>query len=343
MSAPALPAPGASGAGPAVTPAGGVAAAWSRRIRRSSWVVGLYAFTVALFVFTLLIKPGYGATDFESLAKSVVPIVFAAAAQTVIVIAGGIDLSIASVMALTSVTAASLMAGSGEIGAIGVVALVLVQGLLIGLINGALVVWSRVPDIVVTLAMSFVWAGAALLVLDTPGGGAAAWFTALGDGTVVIDWLPRALVTMLVVLGVIWIPVRRSRLGISLYAVGSDRLAALRSGVPIGRTKIASYTIGGLLAAIGGLSLTMSTGIGLPVQGPYTLNGVAAIVLGGVSLAGGRGGMLGPIAAAFVLSLIRTDLVFLGVNSDYSQVIQGAILVVVVMVGGLVELRRRRA
>ena len=335
MSAPAMPVPAAGGATPAT--------AWSRRIRRNAWVVGLYAFTILVFALTIAIKPGYGASDFESLAKSVVPIVFAAAAQTVVVIAGGIDLSIASVMALTSCTAAVLMAQSGEIGAVGVVALVLVQGILIGALNGILVVVSRVPDIVVTLAMSFVWAGAALLVLDTPGGGAAAWFVGLGDGTVVLDWIPRALVTLLVVLGVIWIPVRRSRLGISLYAVGSDRLAALRSGVPIARTKIVSYTLGGLLAAIGGLSLVMSTGIGLPVPGPYTLNGVAAIVLGGVSLAGGRGGMLGPIAAAFLLSLIRTDLVFLGVNSDYSQVIQGAILVIVVMIGGLVELRRRRA
>jgi ribose transport system permease protein len=314
-----------------------------RVVRRNGWVIGLYLFTIALFLFTLAIRPGYGPTDFESLAISVLPIVFAAAAQTVVVIAGGIDLSVGSIMALTNVTAAALMAQSGELGAVGVVALVLVLGVVIGAINGALVVLSRVPDIVVTLAMSFVWAGAALLVLNSPGGAAAPWFMALADGTLLIEWLPRALVLMLVVLAVIWIPVRRSRLGLSLYAVGSDRLAALRSGVDIGRTKILSYALMGLLAACGGLVLTMSTGIGIPVPGPYTLNGVAAIVLGGVSLAGGRGGMLGPIAAAFILALIRLDLVFLGVTSDYSQVIQGVILVVVVMIGGLVELRRSRA
>ncbi len=79
------------------------------------------------------------------------------------------------------------------------------------------------------------------------------------------------------------------------------------------------------------------------MPGDYTLNGVAAIVLGGVSLAGGRGGMLGPIAAAFVLSLIRINLVFLGVDPNYSTVIQGVILIIVVMIGGLVALRRSRA
>jgi len=314
-----------------------------RLLRRNAWVVGLYAFVVVLFATTIAIKPGYGPTDFESLAISVMPIVFAAAAQAVIVIAGGIDLSVGSAMALTNVVAAALMAQSGDVGAAGVIVIVLLLGLGIGAVNGMLVVASRVPDIVVTLAMGFVWAGAALLVLSSPGGGAAPWFMALADGTFLIDWLPRALVTMVVVLAVIWIPVRRSRFGIALYAVGSDRLAALRSGVPIGRTKILAYTLGGLLAACGGLALTMSTGIGIPVPGPYTLNGVAAIVLGGVSLAGGRGGLAGPVAAAFILALIRLDLVFLGVTSDLSQVIQGVILAVVVMIGGLVELRRRRA
>ena len=108
-----------------------------------------------------------------------------------------------------------------------------------------------------------------------------------------------------------------------MYAIGSDRVAALRSGVDVGRTKVAAYAITGLFAAMGGLAFTMNTGIGSPVQGPYTLDSVAAIVLGGVSLAGGRGGMMGPILAAFILSLIRENLFFLGVDPNYSTVIQG--------------------
>ncbi len=140
---------------------------------------------------------------------------------------------------------------------------------------------------------------------------------------------------MLVVVAVVWIPLRRSRLGLSIYAVGSDRLAALRSGVDVGRTKIARVRASRACSPrCGGLALTMITGIGIPVPGPYTLGGVAAIVLGGVSLAGGRGGMAGPIAAAFILALIRADLVFLGVDPNYSTVIQGVILVIVVMIGG---------
>jgi ribose transport system permease protein len=113
--------------------------------------------------------------------------------------------------------------------------------------------------------------------------------------------------------------------------------------VPVNRAKVISYTLGGLFAALAGLSLTASTGIGTPVPGPtYTLLSVAAIVLGGVSLAGGRGGLFGPIVAVFILLLLRTDLSFLQINTNLATVAQGIILVAVVMVGTLVQLRRDR-
>jgi ribose transport system permease protein len=142
---------------------------------------------------------------------------------------------------------------------------------------------------------------------------------------------------------VIWLPIRRSRLGLSLYAIGSHQLAAFRSGVSVGRTKIIAYALGGLFAALAGLSLTASTGIGTPVPGPYTLLSVAAVVLGGVSLAGGRGGLVGPIVAVVVLSLIRTDMTFLKLNTNLATVAQGVILIAVVMFGTLIQFRRERA
>jgi ribose transport system permease protein len=216
------------------------------------------------------------------------------------------------------------------------------MGLLLGAINGSLIVVTRVPDIVVTLAMSFVWAGCALLVLESPGGGASQWLKELVNGSAGSEWLPRAFVSLLVLVGVVWIPLRRSRAGISLYAIGSDRLAAFRSGVAVGRTKILAYALTGFFSALGGLALTGYTGIGAPVPGNYTLLGIAAIVLGGVSLAGGRGGVVGPIIAVMILSLIRSDLTFLNVNPNLATVIQGLILIGVVMLGSLIALRRKR-
>ena len=312
---------------------------WSQR---NSWTLALIGLFAAILLITYLIQPSYGAAQLQGLAIGAMPLAMAAVAQAIVVISGGIDLSIGSMMALTSVTAAVLIKDQPET-SVAVVVGVLVLGLILGVINGILVVITRVPDIVVTLAMSFVWAGAALVVLHTPGGGSADWLTGLVTGPLGIDWFPRALITLLVIVGIIWIPLRRSSSGLALYAVGSNRLAAFRSGVPVGRTKVFAYTLGGLFSAFGGLALTAATGIGTPVPGAYTLLGVAAIVLGGVSLAGGRGGVAGPIVAVFILALVRTDLTLLGVNSNLSTVVQGTILVGVVMFGSLLTMRRARS
>ncbi len=316
---------------------------WRDRLARGmggdAWTIGLAVVFIGLFVFTLILRPAYG---LEALAIASLPVAFAAAGQAIVVISGGIDLSIGSVIALTNAISAVLLLNAPEL-SVPIVVAVLLIGVLVGLVNGALVVISRVPDIVVTLSMLFVWAGATLLVLPTPGGDSVPWLDDLVDGGFIVDIVPRALVVLLVIVGLIWIPLRRSRLGLSLYAVGSNQLAAFRSGVNVGRTKVISYGFAGLFAALGGLALTASTGVGQPVPGPYLLLSVAAIVLGGVSLAGGRGGLLGPIIGIFILGLIRADLLFLGVEPAFSTVVQGVIMVAVVMLGAYVTLRQGTA
>jgi ribose transport system permease protein len=312
-------------------------------LRRNAWILGLLVFLIALLALTKAIQPTYGPIALQGLGTSVLPLALAAVAQAIVVIAGGIDLSIGSMMALTSVVSASLMEGQSDEFAIFVVVGVLVLGLVLGGINGGLVVLTRVPDIVVTLAMSFVWAGFALLVRTSPGGEAASWLTSLVLGSFVSEWAPRALVLLVVIVAVIWIPISRSRLGLSLYGIGSNSLAAYRSGVSVGRTKVAAYMITGLFAALAGLSLTASTTIGSPVPGPYTLQSVAAIVLGGVSLAGGRGGVVGPIIAVLILQLIGTDMTFLNMDPNLAFVAQGVILIGVLMSARVVEVWRTRA
>lgn len=311
--------------------------------RRNAWTLGLVVFLALLLVFTKIIQPSYGVTGVQGLAISVLPLALAAVGQAIVVISGGIDLSIGAMMALTSVISATLMKDQPEAFGISVVVGVLLVGLALGLVNGGLVVVTRVPDIVVTLAMSFVWAGCALLVLKTPGGGSVKWLKELVSGSLGNEWIPRAAVVLVVIVAVVWIPLRRSRLGLSIYAIGSNRLAAFRSGVSVGRTRVAAYMLTGLFAALGGLSLTASTGIGTPVPGPYTLMSVAAVVLGGVSLAGGRGGVFGALVAVMILQLIRTDITFLNINPNLAVVVQGVILIGVVMIGSLVQIRRARA
>jgi len=237
-------------------------------VRDNTWTLGLLALLVVLFFFTRFVNPNYDLRSLASTATSVLVLALAAVAQAVVVISGGIDLSVSAQMALTSCIAATLMkANPGEPASYLIVFGVLLLGLLLGAINGGLVVLTRVPDIIVTLATSFVWAGFALLVRPAPGGSAAQWLKDLvvgpvAKGVVVLDAVPKAAVLLVVLVAVIWIPLSRSRLGLSLYAIGSNRLAAFRSGVPVNRTKVLSYMITGFIAAFAGLALTASTGIG---------------------------------------------------------------------------------
>jgi ribose transport system permease protein len=315
-----------------------------RWIEANTWTLGLAVLLAALLLATKLIQPSFGVSGLDSLARAALPFALATVGMAIVVIAGGIDLSVAAMMAVASVTGAVLMQGASDGQSVLIVLGVLVLGLAMGAINGALIVVSKVPDIVVTLAMLYVWQGVALLILNAPGGGAAPWLRALSAGGVPgLEWLPRGVVFLAVVTALIWVPIRRSRLGLRLYAIGSDPLAAFRSGVPVGQTRIVAYALCGLFAALGGLSVTMSTGIGEPIPGPYLLASVAAVVLGGVVLGGGRGGILGPILAVFILRTVRMDLTLLSVDPNVAAIVEGTIMVAVVMFGAVLATRGRKA
>ena len=161
-------------------------------------------------------------------------------------------------------------------------------------------------------------------------------------GSIVFDGLPKALIFIAFCVAVIWLPIRRSKLGLSIYATGSDESAAFRSGVAISRSKITAYGICGLFCALGGLSLAALTGIGEPVPGPYLLASVAAVVLGGVVLGGGKGGLLGPIIAVFILRIIRTILTLMAIDPNVTTIIEGTIMVGVVMLGSAATLKGRQ-
>jgi len=306
----------------------------------------LFGMPVLFLVFlmaTVAIHPRFDSFDAQSLAMAALPLACAAAAQAVVVISGGIDLSIGSVIAVANVLAARTMNEASFGGALWLALAILAAGAAIGAINGLLVIVSRVPDVVVTLTTGFIWGGVALLILEKPGGGAPPEFASLGTGTVITEWLSNSLVLLVVSVALVWIPVRVSKAGLRIYATGSDKIAAFRSGVNVEAARLLPYVLGGLFSTIGGIGLTMTTGIGSPHAGVlYTLSGLAAVVIGGVSLTGGRGGIVGPVIAAFVLTLIPADLIFLNIDPNFGQVIQGTLIVLVVMAGGLATILRDR-
>ena len=136
-------------------------------------------------------------------------------------------------------------------------------------------------------------------------------------------------------------PIRWRKPGLCIYAIGSSRNASFLAGISVAWTRIGAYALGSAFAAMGGLALTATSGIGDALSGQYyTLNSVAAVVLGGVALVGGVGGLIGPIAAAFVLTLVKSIMILKGVDQNWAQVIQGTLIVLVVMIGGL-ALRQR--
>jgi ribose transport system permease protein len=309
-----------------------------RLVRRHGWTVGVYVllFVLVMYWRSATVVP-WGPFDVQSLCIDAMPLAFAACGQAIVIISGGIDLSIGSLMSLVNVVAARWMLNMSFREALAFALLLVVAAALAGALTGALIVVTKVADIIVTLAMLFVWAGCALAVMTIPSGGIPPRLgTLVTVDTLWSTWLPAALVILIVIVLVIWIPIRTTRAGLALYAIGSNRNAAYLAGVNVSATRIAAYALSGTFAALGGLALTAASGLGDPHSGDiYTLNSVAAVVLGGVSLLGGVGGLAGPIAAAFVLTLIKTIMIIKGVDQNWAQVIQGTIIVGVMMLGGL--------
>jgi ribose transport system permease protein len=309
-----------------------------RLVRRHGWTIGVYLLLFALVLYwRSQTNLPWGPFDVQSLAIDALPLAFAACGQAIVVISGGIDLSIGSMMSLVNVLSARLMVDAGFEHALLISVALVLAAALIGALTGLTIVVTKVADIIVTLAMLFVLAGAALWVLTIPGGGVPVHYASLITvDTFGTKWLPAAIVVLLGAVALMWATVRRLRPGLALYAVGSNRSAAYLAGVNVPAARIAAYAYSGAFAALGGLTLSAASGLGDPHSGDiYTLNSVAAVVLGGVSLLGGVGGLIGPIAAAFVLTLVKTIMIIRGVDQNWAQVIQGTLIVLVVMIGGL--------
>jgi ribose transport system permease protein len=201
-------------------------------------------------------------------------------------------------------------------------------GLVAGLLNGLLIVGLRLPPIIVTLATMSIWQGVALVLLPDPGGTVPAVYQAIfmgGFSSPIIG-----LVTLLVwTLIVSWL--LSSRFGLSLRAVGSDEQAAEMSGVRVKRVKIGAYALGGLLAAVSGMYLAVAMTSGSPVVGDgYILSSIAAVVIGGIPLIGGRGSAIAVVMGALILTITASLLYFAQVSSFYQSLINGLILLLVV-------------
>lgn len=261
----------------------------------------------------------------------------AAIAQFFAVIVRGIDLSVGAVMALSNTVASYVLSGSGiEIG-LGIVA-VLGVGVACGLVNGLFVVFGRIQPIIVTLASASIFVGLALILRPTPGGQVDYDFA--DAMTLDIAGVPTALVIAAAVIGLIWVPLRRTGLGLGIYAVGSSEQAAFQSGIPVATIRLASFALGGFFAALAGLYFSFVTTTGdAGIAANFTLNSIAAVVLGGVALRGGVGTLTGAMAGAFILKTIAALMFFSGLPPLAQPFVEGLILAGAIAIGGADVLR----
>ena len=300
-------------------------------------------FVVMFALFVAKHPAGMSGNVVNTAANKGVLLALVAMAQTLPVLTSGLDLSVGSMFVMTNCLASVVISGSPGQVALGVVA-VLASGLVCGAVNGLVVVVGRLQPIIATLATGAVYQGIALWLRPAPGGHVDHGFADFLTGSL-LDAVPVSLLVLLATVAVIWLPYRRSALGRAAYAVGSSEQAAYMSGVPVARAKLATYVLGGLFAAIAGLLLTCVTESGEAnalLAGSYTLNSIAAVVIGGTSLYGGAGGAIGTIFGALVLRTIG-DLLFVFDMDALSQpLFLGVVLLISVSLGSFRLLRVKR-
>jgi ribose transport system permease protein len=303
-----------------------------------------YAVLIALFIYYLIIDPSLlSSYQIMGLLDLATPFILAAFAQSIVILTGGIDLSVGSVIGLSNVVAATTFTTTGGMAnGAQAVGLALAAGIVAGLGNGLLVAVGRLPAIIVTLATLSLWEGVTLHILPAPGGFAPAPFTNALTGTTAS--LPNALFLLVPTILVLWIVMRRTRSGRAIFAVGDDEGAAYMTGIAVVRAKILAYVLSGFLAALAGLFVTALTSTGDPlVNQDYTLNSVAAVVIGGASLAGGIGSIWGAIAGAGILAIVIALLPFANISSFWQTIFSGVILVAALAIRSVVTLAVNRS
>ncbi|KQS02484.1 hypothetical protein ASF93_10580 [Microbacterium sp. Leaf347] len=290
-----------------------------RSTRRSIEVSDLliWAILLVLVALNVAFQPTFlTAGNLEFVFGSSLVLLFAAAAAGYLMLIAEIDLSIGAVLTLVNVLIATLTPDNAVLA----IVLGIVVGLVCGLITGSFVAFLRLPSIIVTLAMSTIWAGIALFIMSRPGGSVPTEFTVWIYGPAPMY------VTLVLLIVTVWLA--RTPMGRKIYGLGSDELGAYLSRISLPGTKLFVFGLSGVILGLGGVALSGITSVGDPLSGQsYTLKAITAAVLGGISFAGGRGLIPGALAGALALTLITNVTQFAGVSSFYQGIVDGSLLI----------------
>jgi ribose transport system permease protein len=270
------------------------------------------------------------------------PLVLLAVGQAIVLLGGGIDISVGGVVSIVNTILATQVGLEGSPEKMTQFVLIaLLVGALAGAINGFFIAFLRLQPIITTYATSFLYAGFALFILPNPGGGIPANIANLYRTTTPFG-LPLAFYVIGVIL-LIWIYISSTRYGKYLFAVGGKAQAAYETAVPVTLIRFSTYVISGLMAAMGGVAITMLSGSGnAEIGGPMTLNSITAAVIGGNAFSGGIGGVTGPVLGALILSLIQNIISFARIDTWWETLVKAIIIVAALAAPGVINLIRRR-
>jgi erythritol transport system permease protein len=316
-----------------------------------------FALIAIIVVFSFLSPNYFTVGNVLVMASHVALFAILAIGMLLVILNGGIDLSVGSTLGLAGVIAGFLMQGV-TLNAFGVVlyppvwvvaVLTCALGAFIGAINGVLVARFKVPAFVATLGVMYMVRGVALLITN------GLTYNSLGGrpelGNTGFDWLgfnhilgvPIGVIVMVIIAIVGILVLRRTAFGRWLYASGGNERAADLSGVPVRTVKILVYMLSGICAAIAGLILSSQLTSAGPTAGTsYELTAIAAVVIGGAALTGGRGNIRGTLLGAFVIGFLSDGLVIIGISSYWQTVFTGAVIVLAVLLNAIQYKGRRK-
>ncbi len=315
---------------------------WQTITLRNPYLFSLLLLIVIILV-NLVVQPNIFRRDtLNSNMRVFLPLIILAAGQAIVVLGGGIDISLGSIVSIVNVILATQVGLQGDPQKmVAMMGVVLVAGMLAGAVNGFFVAYMRLQPIITTYATSFLYAGFALFILPNPGGGIPQSFSGFYRDTTPLGIPLGFFVIALILLG--WAFLQQTRYGRYLFAVGGKAEAAYETAVPVSAVLFSTYVIAGLMSAFSGIAITMLVGSGNAGTGDQlTLSSITAVVIGGTALSGGVGGVAGAVIGAIILGLIKNIISFANIDTWWQTFVNAAIIVVALAAPGVISLFRRK-
>lgn len=291
------------------------------------------ALIILMAVITIINSNFLTANNLLNLLLQVTSNALIAFGMTFVILTGGIDLSVGSILALSSALTAGLL-GSGIPVTLAIL-ISLILGCILGMVNGLLISYGKLAPFIVTLATMTIFRGATLVYTNgnpiTKGLSDTFLFQFLGQGYIV--GIPFPVIIMFIVFIVLYVLLHKTAFGKSVYAIGGNEKAAYISGVKLNKVKIIIYSISGIMASISGLIITSRLSSAQPTAGAsYEMDAIAAVVLGGTSLSGGKGRILGTLIGALIIGVLNNGLNIIGVSAFWQQVVKGVVILIAVLI-----------